>query len=78
MKPNEADEPGSVDYNQRLWRRTRNDRIIIETQAQKERAVSSKWDHNMAIFNNGNLPMRLLFHQFESYLVSADDKDGIS
>ena len=31
MKPSEADEPGSVDYNQRLWRRTRNDRIIIDT-----------------------------------------------
>jgi len=78
MKPNEADEPGSVDYNQRLWRRTRNDRIIIDTQTQKERASTSRWDHNKGVFNNGSLPMRLLFHQFESHLIAVDEKDGVS
>ncbi|KAL7272939.1 Target of rapamycin complex 1 subunit kog1 [Rhizina undulata] len=78
MKPNEADEPGSVDYNQRLWRRTRNDKIIIDTQPQKERAGTSRWDHQIGFFNNGTQPMRLLFHQFESHLVAADDGDGVS
>ncbi|KAH8148186.1 uncharacterized protein LAJ45_07638 [Morchella importuna] len=78
MKPNEADEPGSVDYNQRLWRRTRNDRIIIDTQPQKERAGSSRWDHVKGFFNNVSQPMRLMFHQFESHLVAVDDKDGVS
>ncbi|PWW72919.1 hypothetical protein C7212DRAFT_354532 [Tuber magnatum] len=78
MKPNEADEPGSVDYNQRLWRRTRNDRIIITTQTQKERASTSRWDHNKGVFNNGSLPIRLLFHQFESHLIAVDEKDGVS
>ncbi|KAA8914605.1 raptor N-terminal caspase like domain-containing protein [Sphaerosporella brunnea] len=78
MKPNEADEPGSVDYNQRLWRRTRNDKIIIDTQTQKERAVTSKWDYPKALFNNLAQPTRLLFHQFESHLVAVDDKDSVS
>jgi len=78
MKPNEADEPGSVDYNQRLWRRTRNDKIIIDTQAQKERAVTSRWDHPKALFNNLAQPTRLLFHQFESYLIAVDDKDSVA
>lgn len=78
MKPNEADEPGSVDYNQRLWRRTRNDKIIIDTQPQKERAGASRWDHAKGFFNNGSQPMRLLFHQFESHLVAVDDKDSVS
>ncbi|TGZ82850.1 hypothetical protein EX30DRAFT_354182 [Ascodesmis nigricans] len=78
MKPNEADEPGSVDYNQRLWRRTRNDKIINETQEQKERAVTSRWDHLMAHIDTGFQPTRLLFHQFENHLVAVDDKDTVS
>lgn len=78
MKPNEADEPGSVDYNQRLWRRTRNDKIIIDTQQQKERSLTSRWDHSMGAYNNIHQPTRLLFHQFESHLVAVDDKDTVS
>lgn len=78
MKPNEADEPGSLDYNQRLWRRTRNDRIIIETQPLKEQAASSRWDHPVALFNNLCQPTRLMFHQFENHLVAVDDKDSVS
>jgi regulator-associated protein of mTOR len=78
MRPNEADEPGSLDYNQRLWRRTRNDKIIIDTQSQKERAVTTRWDHPKALLNNLCQPTRLMFHQFESHLVAVDDKDSVS
>ncbi|KAI5801373.1 raptor N-terminal caspase like domain-containing protein [Peziza echinospora] len=78
MKPAEADEPGSLDYNQRLWRRTRNEKIIIDTQPQKERAGNSRWDAPAGLFNNGSQPMRLLYHQFESHLVAVDDKDNVS
>lgn len=78
MKPTEADEPGSLDYNQRLWRRTRNEKIIIDTQPQKERAGTSRWDSPAGIFNNNSQPMRLLFHQFENHLVAVDDKDTVS
>ena len=78
MRPAEADEPGSVDYNQRLWRRTRNEKIIIDTQPQKERASNSRWDTPAGLLNNGSQPMRLLYHQFESHLVAVDDKDNVS
>lgn len=78
MRPTEADEPGSLDYNQRLWRRTRNEKIIIDTQPQKDRACSSRWDTQAGLFNNGSQPMRLLYHQFESHLVAVDDKDNVS
>ncbi|KAF8421332.1 hypothetical protein BGX38DRAFT_1240294, partial [Terfezia claveryi] len=78
MRPTEADEPGSLDYNQRLWRRTRNEKIIIDTQPQKERAGNSRWDTQAGLFNNGSQPMRLLYHQFESHLVAVDDKDNVS
>ncbi|KAF3941315.1 hypothetical protein ABW19_dt0202382 [Dactylella cylindrospora] len=78
MKPTEADEPGSLDYNQRLWRRNRNEHIISETQPQKERAAMGKWDAQIGLFNNGGQPIRLLFHQFEEHMVSVDDKDTVS
>ncbi|GAO50281.1 hypothetical protein G7K_4411-t1 [Saitoella complicata NRRL Y-17804] len=78
MKPQETDEPGSMEYNQRLWRRNRNERIIFETQPQKEIAGASAWNLHAGYFNNETQPMRLLFHQFEPHLVAADDRDGIS
>jgi len=34
----EGDEPGSVNYNERLWRRVRNEKIIYENQPHREHA----------------------------------------
>lgn len=78
MKPNEPDEPGSSDYNERLWRRSRNERIIIETQPLKDEAGSGRWDTYMALMNNSTQPAKLCFHQFEDHLAVADDRDTIS
>ncbi|KAK5091409.1 Target of rapamycin complex 1 subunit kog1 [Lithohypha guttulata] len=78
MRPNDPDEPGSADYNQRLWRRTRNERIIADNQPLKSRAASSKWTRLEAFINNGTQPTRMTFHQFDSHLVVADDKDTIT
>jgi regulatory associated protein of mTOR len=77
MKTTEADEPGSVDYNERLWRRNRNDKIIVETQPQKGLAGSSKWDKPVGFFNNGTQPFKMCFHQFEDHLIVADNRDTI-
>ncbi|GBF59649.1 target of rapamycin complex 1 subunit [Trichophyton mentagrophytes] len=77
MKPNEPDEPGSSDYNERLWRRGRNERIIVETQPMKTRAGSSRWDNSVSLINNSTQPMKMCFHQFEDHLAVADDRDTI-
>ncbi|KAF2757428.1 hypothetical protein EJ05DRAFT_476686 [Pseudovirgaria hyperparasitica] len=77
MKSSEADEPGSVDYNERLWRRNRNDKIIAETQPQKAIAGSNKWDRSKAFFNNVSQPTKMCFHQFENHLVVADNRDTL-
>ena len=78
MAANEMDEPGSNDYNCRLWRRTRNDNIMNTTQPLKARAGSSRWDVSAGFFNSGGQPSKLCFHQFEDHLAIADDRDGIS
>lgn len=78
MKPNEPDEPGSADYNERLWRRGRNEKIITETQPLKPKAGSSRWDNSIALLSNGSQPMRMCFHQFEDHLAVADDRDTIA
>ncbi|KAL6713653.1 Target of rapamycin complex 1 subunit kog1 [Lecanora helva] len=77
MKPNEPDEPGSDDYNARLWRRERNDRTLDSTQPLKGVAASKPWDINTAFFNNGSQPMKMCFHQFENHLAIADDRDSV-
>ena len=78
MRPNDPDEPGSADYNQRLWRRTRNERIIAENQPLKGTAGSSKWVHLSAFLHNGSQPMKMTFHQFDDHLAVTDDRDTIS
>lgn len=78
MRPNDPDEPGSADYNSRLWRRTRNEKIIAETQPLKSVAASSKWTHLAAFINNGTQPTGLTFHQFDPHLVVTDNKDIVS
>jgi regulator-associated protein of mTOR len=77
MKQPEAEEPGSTDYNSRLWRRTRNERIMASTQPQKEQAGTSRWDNSVGIFDNSSQPGRMCFQQFEDHLVVADDRDNI-
>jgi regulator-associated protein of mTOR len=78
MKPTEADEPGSTDYNGRLWRRNRNDKIIAETQPLKEVAVTNHWNHQHALFDNLSQPMKICFHQFEEHMVVTDNRDTIN
>ncbi|PSR85765.1 raptor N-terminal caspase like domain-domain-containing protein [Coniella lustricola] len=77
MKANEAEEPGSEEYNSRLWRRSRNEGILRETQPQKSHAGSHKWNHQLALINNGAQPAKMTFHQFEDHLAVADDANTI-
>ena len=77
MKPNEYEEPGSDEYNSRLWRRSRNEKTLNETQPQKIHAGVSRWDIPDGSFNNGLQPTKMCFHQFEDHLVIADDRDTI-
>ncbi|KAI0405953.1 raptor N-terminal caspase like domain-containing protein [Xylaria palmicola] len=77
MKPSEAEEPGSTEYNERLWRRSRNEAILRETQPQKQFAGSHKWNNQLCIMNNGAQPTKMTFHQFEDHLAVADDSNTV-
>ena len=77
MRPNEGDEPGSDDYNARLWRRERNEKTLALTQPLKGVAGTSKWDIPNGFFNNGSQPSKMCFHQFEDHLAIVDDKDTL-
>ncbi|KAJ5693077.1 Armadillo-like helical [Penicillium macrosclerotiorum] len=78
MKPNEPDEPGSSDYNERLWRRGRNEKIIAETQPLKGKAGTSRWDNSITLLSNSSQPLKMCFHQFEDHIAVADDRDTIA
>jgi regulator-associated protein of mTOR len=77
MKTSEAEEPGSDDYNARLWRRSRNERIINTTQPLKSVGGSNPWNTPQGSLSNGSQPLKLCFHQFEDQLAVADDRDTI-
>ncbi|KAF9406955.1 hypothetical protein BGZ94_002888, partial [Podila epigama] len=78
MKGVEGDEPGSINYNERIWRRVRNEKIIYENQPLREHAGSSKWDTNYQSMNNESAVMHLVMHSYEPHMVIADDKRNIS
>jgi len=77
MKPSEAEEPGSTEYNERLWRRSRNEAILRETQPQKQYAGNHSWNNQLCIMNNGAQPTKMTFHQFEDHLAVADDGNTV-
>lgn len=78
MKNTEADEPGSTEYNERLWRRARNEGILRETQPLKPMAGTHKWNTQLGIINNGAQPAKMTFHQFEDHLAVSDDGNTVS
>ena len=78
MRKQEVDEPGSIEYNIRLWRRSRNEKIIEDTQIEKRLSLYGDWSHRMAMFDNKTQPKLLKFAQFENYLVATDERDCIT
>ncbi|CCH42858.1 Target of rapamycin complex 1 subunit KOG1 [Wickerhamomyces ciferrii] len=78
MRKSEIDEPGSLEYTQRIWRRNRNESIINETQPQKNLSLRGDWKTNVAFLNNKTQPRILKFSQFENYLISSDDRDNLT
>lgn len=78
MKPTESDEPGSTEYNERLWRRSRNESILRETQPQKQYAGSHRWNNQLMMLNNAVQPSKMTFHQYEDHLAVADDGNTVA
>ncbi|KAF8983243.1 hypothetical protein BGZ46_010615 [Entomortierella lignicola] len=78
MKGVEGEEPGSVNYNERLWRRVRNEKIIYEWNPLREQAGTGKWDSTIQTMNNESAAMHLIMHSYEPHMVIADDKRNIS
>ncbi|TIC71829.1 hypothetical protein E3Q00_04400 [Wallemia mellicola] len=78
MRNPEAEEPGSEKYNEQMWRRQRNEKVVIDTQAQAEVASRSEWRENIINIQEHYFPVKLNFHQFEPQLITADPHDAIS
>jgi len=77
MRSSESEEPGSTEYNEKLWRRNRNETILRETQPQKDLAGSAPWSTSAGVFNNGSQPSKITMHQFEDHLAVSDDRDTV-
>ncbi|KAK9448129.1 raptor N-terminal caspase like domain-containing protein [Limtongia smithiae] len=74
----EPEEPGSVNYNERVWRRMRNEKTIAYSQPQKNMAAKSPWHYQIGHLNNVTQPTKIVMAQFEPHLVAVDDRDGVT
>lgn len=72
MRAAEAEEPGSVMYTQRRWRRARNEQILHESHITKAAGSTQGWDEQVISIYNETEATKLLFHQYENHLVAAD------
>ncbi|KAJ3102895.1 hypothetical protein HDU97_000208 [Phlyctochytrium planicorne] len=78
MKVPEFDDPGSKRYNERLWRKERNDRVVLDTTLKHDAAGQKKFDTQVCFLHSDNNPGAILtFHSFEPHLAGADQNDGV-
>ncbi|WFD02166.1 Target of rapamycin complex 1 subunit kog1 [Malassezia obtusa] len=78
MKSAEADEPGSVQYNQQTWRRQCSERHVADAIAQSEGAAQTRWSHAVGRLPLAAPPALLAFHELDSVLVTASEHDVVS
>ncbi|WFC99913.1 Target of rapamycin complex 1 subunit kog1 [Malassezia yamatoensis] len=73
MKSAEAEEPGSVQYNQQTWRRQRSEDHVAHAIRQSEGAALTRWTHPMGRLPMAASPTILAFQELEPLLVTASD-----
>ncbi|KAL6946811.1 hypothetical protein ACO0QE_001660 [Hanseniaspora vineae] len=77
MHKQEAEEPGSAEFQTRQWRIHRNDKIIRDTQEEKELSLYGDWSNLHCVIENKTPTKIFKFTQFDNYLVTGDDRDNI-
>ncbi|KZO89688.1 hypothetical protein CALVIDRAFT_491487 [Calocera viscosa TUFC12733] len=77
MKRPENEEPGSVQYNDQMHRKLRNEQMIIKTVHEGEEAANYPWDRSFGHLNNHSAPLNLKFHQFETHIGMTNESDMI-
>ncbi|KAI5124927.1 hypothetical protein M0805_007354 [Coniferiporia weirii] len=78
MRQPESQEPGSVQYNEQMWRQQRNEKIIQETQAQADLARHCQWDRPVATIHHSGSVSKLAFHGYDPLLFVSNESNTIS
>ncbi|EIN14287.1 hypothetical protein PUNSTDRAFT_140611 [Punctularia strigosozonata HHB-11173 SS5] len=78
MRQAENDEPGSVQYNYLVWRQSRIDQVIKETEKQAKHADNCQWDRPVRTLYTPGIPLSMTFHAYDQHLIIADERDMIS
>ncbi|KAG8726719.1 hypothetical protein FRC11_014646, partial [Ceratobasidium sp. 423] len=78
MRQSEEDEPGSVTYNELMWRRQRNEKILYSTDHQAGVAPHCPWDRPVSHFSIDGPSLKMKFHQFDPHIAVIDDATSLS
>jgi regulator-associated protein of mTOR len=75
----EPEDPGSIRYNERQYKRERLNKVINDTHPRYVLATEHHFDEKLTSFSSDIGPINLLtFHEFEPWVSVANDKDIIS
>ncbi|KAJ3050506.1 hypothetical protein HK097_008544 [Rhizophlyctis rosea] len=77
MKVPEIEDPGSVKFNERQWRRQRNQKVVMETMPLFDLSSTSRFEEQVGLLHNDVNPRLAVFHQYEPHLAVADERDGV-
>lgn len=78
LRPSEGDEEGSKLHFQKDWRKSRNEKIMAETQMQKGLALTGSWGNQIKYLQGAGEPAhKMVFAQFEPHLIAADSSDVV-
>ncbi|KAI8613893.1 raptor N-terminal caspase like domain-containing protein [Chytriomyces sp. MP71] len=78
MKVPDIDDPGSTQFNQKLWRHQQNERSANISVLRSQDPTMLKFDNQVNFLHSDNNPgTHLYFHPFEPHLLGADDADGV-
>ncbi|KAG8997859.1 hypothetical protein FRB94_002908 [Tulasnella sp. JGI-2019a] len=78
MRLSEADEPGSVVWNEQTWRGSRNEQIRYTTHKQGLTANRGSWDRSLVTLNTVHPVVEMRFHQYETHLAMTNAENLVS
>ncbi|KAI9205108.1 raptor N-terminal caspase like domain-containing protein [Polychytrium aggregatum] len=78
IRMRERDDAGSDSFNERQWRKQRNDKVVAANLPFYETSGTRKFEECIKMITTEQPPTLLRFHQFEQHLAYVDERNIVS
>ncbi|KAJ3395559.1 hypothetical protein HDU92_005535 [Lobulomyces angularis] len=78
MRVSEIEDPGSVKFIERQWRRQRNEKVLVQAEASYQQKGKFETHYGTLQSDQFGKINNILFSQYEPYALCSNDKDDIT